>query len=458
MKDNFNEKDVLSKREAGGFFVIFLGILILISSILINPWIGKLWRANIIDFYNAMLEYFVWSSILGILILTLGLLVLKKRKKIIDNLTVLFAIISILFLSDRLLLVKFGVSLVVIDPKTLYRYRPNAVRRWGSGHPNPDKIIRINKYGFHDDNFPIKKPVDELRGITVGNSITMGFGIISSETYSNQLENLLERYDKKYNSYQIINAGVQGYSIYQEYQMLKESMKFKPDFVTIGFCMNDVYSTPVMNRLLGKKEIEEYGIMKTTNPILSYLLNETGYGRLFIMLRREIKLKKSQKIREELTKEYYSWLTYSKKGANIEEAWGNVLSDLEEFYKFTKKNNLQCILLIFPDFYQLFNKKVQRPQKVLIEHAEKYNVDFIDFTKVFESFISKNIKDIVSYEKKETTEDEVQKLYSEELEKYFIDGQHPSPEGHKIIALKLLEYLHNKGLIKLIIKGGKKSG
>ena len=47
-------------------------------------------------------------------------------------------------------------------------------------------------------------------------------------------------------------------------------------------------------------------------------------------------------------------------------------------------------------------------------------------------------------------------LIIEQIDKYFIDGHHPTPEGHRIIAIKLLEYLNNEGLIELSIQGGAK--
>jgi len=456
MKDSFNRKETSSQQQVFGFFIILISIITLLSSLLINPWIGKFWRPNIIDYYYEMIEYLVWSSTLGILILITGLLVLKKRNQIVNNITLLIVTISLLLLFDRALLVKFGKPIVVVNPKTIYSYRPNTIKRWGSEHPEPDKIVRINKYGFHDDNFPIKKPDYELRGVTVGNSITMGFAVTSSETYANQLENLLKKYDRRYNSYQIINSGVQGYSIYQEYQMLKECMKFEPDFVTIGFCMNDINAPAILNRLLGGKDIEEYGIMKTKNPIFSYLLNETGFGRLFIMLRREVKLEESTEIRKQFIRKYKAWLNYKEEGVDIEKAWEYVLSDLEEFYNFTEENNLKCILLIFPDAYQLFNEQLRRPQVVLKSHIEKYNVDIIDFSEVFASIIMYNISVKDSREESKRIADEIQMLIIEQIDKYFIDGHHPTPEGHRIIAIKLLEYLNNVGLIELSIQGGVK--
>jgi len=457
MKDNSKRKNNFTQNRAFGSFIILIGISILISSLIVNPWIGKFWKTDIIYFYYPMFEYFIWSLILGIIIIVIGFIIFKKGKKFIYNITILLITISLFLLFDRFLLVKFGKPIVIVHPETHYKYRPNTIRKWGNGHPYPDKIIKINKYGFHDDNFPIEKPPGEFRGITLGNSITMGFGLTHLETYSNQLEDFLKKFDTKYNSYQLINAGVQGYSVYQEYQILKESMKFEPDFVTIGFCMNDINSPVILSRLLGGKRIEEYEIMKTTNPLLSYLLNETGFGRLFIMMRRDIKLEESQKLRKDFDKKYKAWLIDLDDCNDVEKAWEYVLSDLENFYNFIEKNNLYCILLIFPDVYQFFNERFQKPQRLLKEHAEKYNIDVIDFANVFENLIRDNVNKISINENRELSIEEIKKIYDENLKKYFFDGQHPTSKGNRVIAAKLLEYLDKKEKIELIVTGGTNS-
>ena len=46
----------------------------------------------------------------------------------------------------------------------------------------------------------------------------------------------------------MMNTGVHGYATFQEVAMLRESMRFQPDFVAIGFCMNDVTDPSVVKR------------------------------------------------------------------------------------------------------------------------------------------------------------------------------------------------------------------
>ena len=69
-------------------------------------------------------------------------------------------------------------------------------------------IVRINRFGLHDDEFSSQPSPGQLRGLIVGDSVTLGHGVDEDDTYANQLGNLLARLDLRHNSHQVINAGV----------------------------------------------------------------------------------------------------------------------------------------------------------------------------------------------------------------------------------------------------------
>ncbi len=68
--------------------------------------------------------------------------------------------------------------------------------------------------------------------------------------------------------------------------MLKEAMRFNPDFAMIGFCINDLTEPFVVNRDLGGVGIDYQDVLQTSNRLLSYLFNETGFGIVFRELRK----------------------------------------------------------------------------------------------------------------------------------------------------------------------------
>lgn len=213
----------------------------------------------------------------------------NKTKNYLLLTTTIILIVAI----DRLLLFHFGLPLWEWDEKLHYKHRPNITRYWGSYSNKP---IIINEYGQHDNSFPINKKKKELRILNLGDSITMGHGVTRDETYSKYLETILSDSLKYYQTIQAINTGVQGYSTFQEFEVLKRDLIFQPDIVTIGFCLNDVTEPFAVNKNLGGSGLDYHKVTQSPNKFLSYFLNETGFGRLI----QEIRIRKLDAKQEKL--------------------------------------------------------------------------------------------------------------------------------------------------------------
>ena len=84
--------------------------------------------------------------------------------------------------------------------------------------------------------------------------------------------------------------------------------------------------------------------------------------------------------------------------------------------------NAPLVILIAPYQFQLDGDKTKAlPQRMLIDFAEKNNIEYIDLLPVFA----------------ENSEKEL-----------FADGNHFEVEGHKVVAAKLADYLKNKFIEK----------
>ena len=141
----------------------------------------------------------------------------------LGNLALLVSTLLVLFASDRALLSWLGLPLWEADPVLRFRHRPGAIGSWGPAFD--DKPIRINRLGFHDDEFPTRKPDGELRILVLGDSVVMGHGVLASEAFPNRLEAMLGAANPGgFRSFQVINAGVQGYSTYQYLEVLRRSL------------------------------------------------------------------------------------------------------------------------------------------------------------------------------------------------------------------------------------------
>lgn len=338
---------------------------------------------------------------------------MKNRSK---NYLLFLATICLIVLIDRLLLLYFGLPLWKWDETLHFKHRPNIIRYW-TGYDN--KPIQINEYGQHDDSFPIKKDTKELRILNLGDSITMGHGVSKDETYSRYLETFLLDSLKNYNKVQAINTGVQGYSPFQELELLKRSLIFQPDIVTIGFCLNDVTEPFTVNKNLGGTGLDYHKVTQAPNKYLSFLLNETGFGRLI----QEIRIRKLDAKQEKLNEIWdVKKMLRNKNDLNYQKQWEFTFNELSKIYNLCKSRQLRVILLIFPYTFQFKDKNLSWAQLVLIEHAKLNDIPFIDFLKIFENKIDTD---------------------SIKLKEYFLDEDHFTPLGHQVVAKELCNRIIN---------------
>lgn len=323
------------------------------------------------------------------------------------NYIVLLVTVLILFLIDRLLLLFLGLPLWEWDEKLHYKHRANATRYW---HSYKNKPIYINEYGHHDHSFPRKKKKNELRILNLGDSITMGHGVTRDETYSKYMEAYLAGMLKDYSKIEVINAGVQGYSTFQELELLKRSLLFEPDIVTIGFCLNDVTEPFAVNKNLGGVGLDYHRVTQAPNKFLSYILNETGFGRLVQEIRARSLDAKQEKLNETFD---VKKILMNPADSVYNKQWAFTLNELSKIYTLCRDKNIPALLLVFPFTFQLKDSTLVWAQDRVIKHSANYKINKIDFLEVFRNAIGND-----------STKDS----------HYFLDEDHFTPAGHKFVA------------------------
>lgn len=122
---------------------------------------------------------------------------------------------------------------VQLDPEIIYTLRPNA-----EAHLKGTSVrmfhLKTNSVGIREREIPFQKPDHVLRILLLGDSISMGEGVESEETYLKQLERLLEAAHIK--GVETINAAVRGYGNDQELILFRRlGKRYKPDLVILAF-------------------------------------------------------------------------------------------------------------------------------------------------------------------------------------------------------------------------------
>ncbi len=102
----------------------------------------------------------------------------------------------------------------------------------------------INQQGFRrNGEFQKPKPQGVVRIAMLGDSITQGLFVRQGETFSDQLEIILNEYAKRNNTskrYEVMNAGVSGYNLGAEVEVLKTKiLPYAPDVVVVNMFHND---------------------------------------------------------------------------------------------------------------------------------------------------------------------------------------------------------------------------
>jgi lysophospholipase L1-like esterase len=95
----------------------------------------------------------------------------------------------------------------------------------------------ISEQGTRDDEVAVPKPEGVFRVLVLGDSLAYGAAVPRHLTFPNRLEALLR---EKYPHAEVVNAGVSGYTAYNELQYyLARGREFGADVVVLAFCLND---------------------------------------------------------------------------------------------------------------------------------------------------------------------------------------------------------------------------
>ncbi len=403
------------------------GVTILLSCAVVNPWVGSalLDTVRFLSREYALKQYFLWSLGIGLAWIALGIFVPKSAQQRLGGFLLLLAVISGILLADRLLLARYERKYWCYDQVMGYRPRPNAERHGSTffKYTSEDFVARNNRYGHYDDDFPVDKAEDEFRALMLGDSIAMGYGVPPRDSVANQLERMLSRTEHPWGTIQIINAAVFGYSTAQEVEILKESLRFDPDLIFVGFCMNDITEPFIIDRSeAGGRELGSR-MFKVLRNLFGHLPYETGYGR-FVYQRmigaRDPDVEGPQKDSS------LRWMaSHERNEPRYRKNWDHTLEELAYIYQTGEKNHIPVVLLIFPHTFQLWREEYQIPQAILKKHAKQHAVDVIDYTDVFEAVIQGE----------------------GDIRTYFLDGRnHLTPKGHEVAAHRLLEYVVERNI------------
>jgi hypothetical protein len=116
-------------------------------------------------------------------------------------------------------------------PGVRYLLKPDLHAAWGLGN------VATDEFGLRNEH-PAEKPAGVYRILMLGDSVTFGYGVDQTQSFPAVLERLLNENNQA--KYQVINAGIPGYSIQDEGALLPALLaRYKPDLVLWVVTSND---------------------------------------------------------------------------------------------------------------------------------------------------------------------------------------------------------------------------
>jgi hypothetical protein len=203
--------------------------------------------------------------------------------------------------------------------------------------------------------------------------------------------------------------------------------------------MNDVTEPFVVDAEYGGVGLDYHGVSQTPNPVVGWLMNETGIGRTLQAAAARGKTREA-----EARQEIYNVLTMtqeSRTSPKMQEAWRILLAQMGELYGVAKAKNIPVVLVIFPYTFQLLEPTLREPQTILIEHAAEHGVDVIDTTDALAKAVFDDPQLIEYLRGKGKPIEEILAYHEHRSKAYFFDHDHFTEAGHAIVAQLLYDYL-----------------
>jgi lysophospholipase L1-like esterase len=294
------------------------------------------------------------------------------------------------------------------DTELFWRIRPNQTIK---GEFFVDGVYKINSRGYRDYEFSENKDPNKKRIIVMGNSCTFGWMVDLEDTYPKRLEKLLNQYLPE-PKFEVINAGMTGYSTYQGLRLLKrEILKFHPDIIIISYGWNDMCPSQRVDK---EQKFPPQWILDLDDFLSS--------SRFYSFLKFEIMglMKSKEDSAGDID------LVYR---VSIED----YLKNLEQMAEVARDSGIKVIFLSTPiSSARIFlgPGKTSKPHiankyynQALREFSQKIKVPLIDVALLFE---------------------DLGDLYDNGREEYI----HYNAKGHQIIAEAIYRYFQEEGMIQ----------
>ena len=230
------------------------------------------------------------------------------------------------------------------------------------------------------------KKAGTSRILFLGDSLIWSGETSSGELYTQVLEHRLNaRSTRRAGAVEVLNAGIPGYTTYQEFEFLKlYGLDMDPDLVILGFVFNDVYykylHRPNSQKFLGREPAAHLyhfnpdsfpGNLFARSHLAHQLVSFGEFVWKHIVGRPVFSFERRGDF-------YLAWKPYG---------WGRVRDLIGEMHSVLRKRGVSLVVLVFPTSEQLSDSYrkldetyVLYPQNKIREICDDYGIPILDLT------------------------------------------------------------------------------
>ncbi len=298
---------------------------------------------------------------------------------------------------------------------------------------------QINSLGFRSFEFTKKKPENTFRIFFVGGSTTFGSNAGGNKyTIPDILNNILNSKTKLYN-FEVINAGVLGYSTWQNKLKVKEILSYEPDLVFImdGFTdavrANDLSYKQIKN-FTSENSRQLYEMTEAQNVFVNFLNQQFEIVKLIKYLATKYQKSQSSILDKEEIKENFTL----KEKLELFQTENN----LSQAVNVLIKNNIKVVILKNPflidtkERYQNIKSNISASKLLQNVDANWYIASYNEIYKILDRVCEKS--KIYCIDLQKTFKKNNDKNFPQSL---FSDPFHFNRYGNFLIAKDLFQFI-----------------
>ncbi len=241
--------------------------------------------------------------------------------------------------------------------------------------------ITINSLGFRGEPFELRKREGTIRVLCLGDSYTFGDYVHDEETFPAALQADLRR-RLAGRPVEVINAGVNGYTIVDEAAFAEEKgFALEPDLIVVGFVLNDLAD---LTRKISTRENQRIEAERMSGsflaPVKRYLRQTATYNWLFKLKARAMARAGADPTLQAVP----LWhLLRPPFGEETEALFARYAEELGRLAQMARHRNVPLVLAIFPFYEQVARGAPVEAQARIGEIATEAGVPSIDLLPAF---------------------------------------------------------------------------